>query len=56
MRNVLWAVLTVTTMLAVAGCGDAARLMVRDGMGTQPVLPPPRHTLLPTMHIVKAVS
>ena len=56
MRNALCTVLAGIIMLAVAGCGDTARLMVRDGMGTQPVLPPPRHTLLPTVHIAKAVG
>jgi glucose/arabinose dehydrogenase len=56
MRNALWTVVAGIIVLAVAGCGDTARLMVRDGMGAQPVLPPPRHTLLPTVHIAKAVG
>ncbi|MEO7073502.1 MAG: sorbosone dehydrogenase family protein [Rhodanobacter sp.] len=56
MRNVLWAGLAMITVLAVAGCGAGARLTVRDGTGPDPVLPPPTRSLLPSVHIAKAVG
>jgi glucose/arabinose dehydrogenase len=42
--------------LALAGCGDMARLTIPDGTGAQPVLPAPRHSLIPTVHVAKAVG
>ena len=42
--------------LALGGCGDTATLAVRDGTGPHPALPPPHATLLPTVHIAKAVG
>jgi glucose/arabinose dehydrogenase len=47
-------VLCVAAMLAVAGCGETATLPVQAGMGTHPTLPPPHHTLLPTLNIATA--
>ncbi len=41
-------------LLMLAGCGDVAELPVSAGSGPQPQLPPPRSTLLPTMHIAPA--
>ena len=43
-------------VLAVAalGCVPAARLPVSAGTGPNPVLPPPRHTLIPTVNVVTA--
>ncbi|WP_233263129.1 PQQ-dependent sugar dehydrogenase [Cognatiluteimonas profundi] len=41
-------------LLAVAGCGDHARLLVRQGMGPDPVLPPPVTRLVPTVAIAPA--
>lgn len=40
--------------LVLAGCGDTARLTVEEGMGPTPQLPPPRHSLLPTVRIAAA--
>ena len=40
--------------LAVAACGDMAILPSTAGMGLQPTLPPPRQTLIPTVHIAPA--
>jgi glucose/arabinose dehydrogenase len=41
-------------VLAVAACGDMATLPPTAGMGPQPTLPPPRQTLIPTVHIAPA--
>ena len=38
----------------MAGCGDHARLLVRQGMGPSPVLPPPVTPLIPTVAIAPA--
>ena len=40
--------------LAVAGCGDHARLAVAQGVGPQPQLPPPVHSLIPTINVADA--
>jgi hypothetical protein len=40
-------VFIVVTLLASVGCGATARLAVADGTGPNPVLPPPKKTLLP---------
>ena len=42
--------------LALAGCGEMATLPVSAGTGPQPALPPPQQTLLPTVHIARAVG
>jgi glucose/arabinose dehydrogenase len=46
----------VGVALALSGCGDMAKLQVRQGMGANPTLPPPVKTLLPTIHVAKAVG
>ncbi|MDQ3287269.1 MAG: sorbosone dehydrogenase family protein [Pseudomonadota bacterium] len=44
-------------MLAfTAGCGETARLSVRQGMGPDPALPQPQKPLLPTVNIAPAVG
>jgi glucose/arabinose dehydrogenase len=40
--------------LALAGCGEVARLPLDAGMGPNPTLPSPRPTLIPTVHIAPA--
>ena len=40
----------------VSGCGDVAKLHVRQGMGPQPILPAPVKSLLPTVHVAKAIG
>ena len=40
--------------LALAACGDTAKLPVAAGTGAAPVLPQPNRTLLPTVHIAPA--
>ena len=38
-------------LLALAGCGESARLSVRDGMGPAPQLPTQVHALIPTVKV-----
>ncbi|MEO6339327.1 MAG: sorbosone dehydrogenase family protein [Caulobacteraceae bacterium] len=42
--------------LALAACGETAKLQVADGIGAAPRLPPPNKTLIPTLNIAKAVG
>ena len=46
--------LSLGVLLALAGCGESARLTVRDGMGPTPQLPAPVHALIPTVAIAPA--
>jgi glucose/arabinose dehydrogenase len=41
-------------VLALAGCGNSARLPVDAGMGPQPTLPAPKKSLIPTVNIAPA--
>ena len=40
--------------LLIAGCGEAAKLSASAGFGTQPALPPPQKTFIPTVNIAPA--
>jgi glucose/arabinose dehydrogenase len=40
--------------LALAACGDSAKLPEEAAMGPRPILPPPNPTLIPTVHIAEA--
>ena len=42
-------------VLMLAGC-EQATLPLRAGTGPDPTLPPPNHTLLPTVHIAPAIG
>ena len=42
--------------LALAGCGERARLSIADGMGPTPVLPPPVRTAVPTLNVAPAAA
>ena len=42
--------------LCLAACGDETDLPVKAGMGSNPQLPPPRETLLPTVNIAPAIG
>ena len=42
--------------LALAGCGETAKLSVNDGTGATPQLPTPNKTLIPTLNVAKAVG
>ena len=45
---------TTVLLLALAGCGDIAKLPVGSGYGPNPVLPEPNPTLIPTVNIAPA--
>ena len=47
-------VLLLPILIACAGCGATARLAVSDGTGPSPVLPAPKTSLLPKIHVVDA--
>ena len=49
-----WSALTIA--LALSGCGETARLSVRDGTGAHPQLPAPQTSLLPTLKIAPAIG
>lgn len=48
--------LMLLAVLAVMGCGETATLPVEAGMGTDPVLPEPNTSLIPTVNIAPAVG
>jgi len=41
-------------LAALTACGDIATLPISAGTGANPTLPPPRHTLIPTVNIAPA--
>jgi len=41
-------------VLALAACGEVAKLPISAGTGAQPTLPPPVHTLVPTVRVAPA--
>ena len=49
-----WAAVLIA--LALAACGERARLSVADGMGPTPVLPLPVQTALPTLNVATATG
>ena len=44
----------MSCVVLLASCAESARLPLSAGTGMQPTLPPPRHTLLPTVNIAPA--
>jgi hypothetical protein len=44
----------VLLLLSLSGCGEVAKLPESAGVGPKPTLPPPNHTLIPTVHIAPA--
>ncbi|EIL92869.1 L-sorbosone dehydrogenase [Rhodanobacter fulvus Jip2] len=56
MRHAFAVVFIAFATLALTGCGESARLTVRQGMGPNPQLPPPHKTLIPTTNTAKAVG
>ena len=40
--------------LALAACGDTARLPFSQTVGPTPTLPPPNESLIPTVHVASA--
>jgi glucose/arabinose dehydrogenase len=55
-KPVLLAASLLALPLLAAGCGDTATLPVSAGQGTDPVLPAPNKTLLPTIKVADAVG
>jgi glucose/arabinose dehydrogenase len=51
--NARWMIVALAAF-AAAGCGATARLPVTAGTGPSPTLPPPRPSLIPTVHVVTA--
>jgi glucose/arabinose dehydrogenase len=43
-------------LIALAGCGERARLPVSAGMGPAPTLPAPNKTLIPTVKVADAIG
>ncbi len=43
-------------LLALTGCGSEAKLLVENGTGPDPKLPPPEKSLIPTINIAPAVG
>jgi glucose/arabinose dehydrogenase len=54
MRSLLPTSAALAAMLVLAGCGDEASQPLSAGIGPDPKLPPPHHTLLPTVNIAPA--
>ena len=48
--------LTLAAALALAGCGQKAKLTVDQGTGPDPILPAPKRSWFPTVDIAKAVG
>ncbi|HEX7970123.1 MAG TPA: sorbosone dehydrogenase family protein [Stellaceae bacterium] len=48
------AIILLLSAATLSGCGDDATLPVLAGTGPDPKLPPPRHTLIPTLNIAPA--
>ncbi|MEO8158284.1 MAG: sorbosone dehydrogenase family protein [Betaproteobacteria bacterium] len=56
MRAIATLLFCTSLLLGLAGCGDQATLPVKAGTGPDPELPPPKHTLLPTVNIAPAIG
>ena len=54
MRGAKTSQLCAAIVLSVAGCGNQTTLPIQAGMGPNPTLPPPHHTLIPTINIAPA--
>ena len=54
MRTTRRFVLFIVLFLTLASCGEMATLPESAGIGPHPTLPPPRSTLIPTVHIAPA--
>jgi len=55
-RHVMVAALALACMIGCIGCGESARLAVKEGTGPNPTLPEPVRTALPTVNIAPAVG
>jgi glucose/arabinose dehydrogenase len=50
----LLAAAAIASAMIVSACGNSARLRVTEGEGARPSIPPPKKSLLPTIHIAPA--
>jgi glucose/arabinose dehydrogenase len=46
----------VVGIMALASCGDVAKLTLAEGTGPRPTLPEPSASLIPTLHIARATG
>jgi glucose/arabinose dehydrogenase len=59
MRNGISArtvIAAVSAVCVTSGCGESAQLTLAEGMGPQPVLPPPNPSLIPTIDVAPATG
>lgn len=54
MQNILPSAFAIAVLVALSGCAGVARLAEASATGPDPELPPPRHSLLPTVNIAPA--
>ena len=48
--------IAITSLLLLTACGEIAKQPISSSIGTNPVLPAPNKTLIPTIHIAPAVG
>lgn len=53
-RAIRLAAVAIVIPVAIAGCGETAKLPLSAGVGPNPTLPPPDQTLIPTVKIAPA--
>ena len=56
MRSAITISVVAAVLICITACGDKATLPVKAGMGPDPTLPPPHPTMMPTIHIAKAIG
>jgi glucose/arabinose dehydrogenase len=56
MRSAITISVVAAVLTCITACGDKATLPVKAGMGPDPTLPPPHPTMMPTIHIAKAIG
>ncbi len=52
----LYGIGLAATLLILSACGDVASLPVAAGIGSNPTLPAPNKTIIPTVHIAPAIG
>ena len=55
-RGIVRLAIVAALAIGIFGCGESARLSVRDGIGPAPALPEPTSRLLPTVQIAPAIG
>jgi glucose/arabinose dehydrogenase len=56
MARSLRALAALPLLALAAGCGDTARLNIAQSVGPAPALPPPVNSVIPTVHVARAVG